>query len=113
MSTGISLFLLLLNAGIFLIPVFLRKLSDNIVTNYVVRKMIFLAGFTFLWFNSLIFRLLASQFNLGIDEQLKTIWWVFTIGMFAVIMLTVYYTGVGAIRLAKEARIAKRMGYNE
>ena len=54
MTTGIILFLLVFNIGLFITPVFVKHFTKNPVSNYVVRKMIIMAGILVLWFNSLI-----------------------------------------------------------
>jgi len=72
--------------------------------------MIIIAGIMFLWFNSLIFRELALQFNLGIDNYLHLYWWIFTIAMFMIIFILVYVMVVGSIKLAQETKLKRRMG---
>jgi len=110
MATGIALFLLVFNVGIFLLPIFIRKFSDSKAGDYMIRKMIIIAGIMFLWFNSLIFRELALQFNLGIDTYLRLYWWIFTIAMFLIIFILVYVMVVGSIKLAQETKLKRRMG---
>jgi hypothetical protein len=110
MATGIALFLLVFNVGVFLLPIFIKKFSDSKAGDYMIRKMVIIAGIIFLWFNSLIFRELALQFSLGIDSYLKLYWWIFTIAMFLIIFIMVYVMVVGSIKLAQETKLKRRMG---
>ncbi len=113
MTTGIIIFLLTLNVGIFLAPVFLKHFSKNPVTDYIVKRMLFLAGMVFLWFNILILRVLAESFALGIDKLLEGIWIFFSLMMYIVIFASIYFMVIGAIQLSKQAVIKKRMGHED
>lgn len=113
MSNSVILFLLVFNAGLFLTPIIVKRLHSNEVADYVIKRMIILAGIIFLWFNTTILRTLAIDYNLGIDNFLEAYWWVFTIAMFAVIFLSLYFITIGAVKLAKEAEFRRRMGMND
>jgi len=113
MSTGIVLFLLLFNTGIFIVPLMVKQFHNHEAANYIIKRMILLAGIVVLWFNVGIFRTLAISYNLGIDNFLKAYWWIFTVIMFAVIFLSIYFTTMGALRLIREAKLRKRLGYDE
>lgn len=113
MTTGIILFLLALNVGIFVTPLLIKQFSKNEVTNYIVRRMLYMAGIIFLWFNLLILRVLAESFALGIDKLLEAYWWFFTLAMFIVIFASMYFMVIGAIQLSKQAVIKKRMGHED
>lgn len=112
MVTGVALFLLLLNIGVFIVPAVVKRIHDNNATNYIIKRMFVLSGFVILWFNTLIIRHMAISYNLGIDTFLETYWWFFTILMFGVIFMGMYFTTMGALKMAKEAKINKRMGYD-
>lgn len=113
MTLGISLFLLLFNIGLFITPVFVKQFTKNPASNYVVRKIIIMMGILVLWFNSLIFRQLATNFGLDIDNYLIAYWWFFTLAVFIVIFTMCYVMVIGALQLAKQTRIARRMGDGE
>ena len=113
MTTGVILFLLTLNVGIFITPLIVKRFSNNEVTNYIVRRMLYMAGIIFLWFNILILRVLAESFALGIDNFLEAYWWFFTLAMFIVIFSSMYFMVIGAINLSKQAVIRKRMGHED
>lgn len=110
MTTGIVWFLLLLNLGVFSTPLFIKQFSQNEVANFIVRRTLYMTGIVILWFNTLIFRTLAQEFGLGIDNFLEAYWWFFTLAMFIVVFLSIYFMAIGAIRLAKQAQIELRMG---
>lgn len=110
MTTGIVLFLLLFNIGLFITPVLVKQFTKNPASNYVVRKIIIMIGILVLWFNSLIFRQLAINFGLGIDNYLIAYWWFFTLAVFIVIFVMCYVVVIGGIQLARQTRIEKRMG---
>ena len=110
MTIAIALFLLVFNIGIFLMPMFTKKFSNSKAGDYVIRKLIIIAGILFLWFNANIFRQLARDFNLNIDNYLNVYWWFFTIIAFMSIFIIVYVMTVGAIKLAKEVKLRRRMG---
>lgn len=113
MILGISLFLLLFNIGLFVTPVIVKQFTKNPVSNYVIRRLMVMAGILVLWFNSLIFRQMASDYGLGIDNYLIAYWWFFTLGVFIIIFVMCYVMVLGALDLAKQAQLRRRMGYDE
>lgn len=112
MILAISLFLILLNALIFALP-FWVTFSKSEAANYVVRRMMWMAAILLLWFNTTLFRQLASDWGLGIDNFLLVYWWVFTLGAFATIFIMCYVMVVGAMKLMKESKLKERMGEYE
>lgn len=108
--TGISIFLILINFGLFYLPFKVKKFTENIAGDYVVKRMIWMAGIVVLWFNMLIFRMLAVKYNLGIDAQLKAYWWFLTLGVFSVVLIMCYVMVIGALKLTKEVKLKQRMG---
>lgn len=112
METAIIWVLVAINLFVFILP-FLVSFSNNQVTNYVVRRLLWIASIFILWFNMTIFRTMAVNYGLGIDNFLVAYWWMFTLGAFAGIFLMVYVTAIGAIKLMKQINLKRRMGNEE
>jgi len=112
METAIILMLIIINLFAFILP-FLVSFSKNQATNYVVRHLLWIASIFILWFNMTIFRTMAVNYGLGIDNFLEAYWWMFTLGAFAGVFLMVYVTTVGAIRLTKQINLKRRLGDDE
>jgi hypothetical protein len=110
MMLAIGLFLLMVNLGLFLTPYLVKKMTDNVVSDYVIKKMFIIAGFVVLWFNSLIFRIVADSAQLAITQQLFVLWWIFTLGMIICIFAMVYVMVRGVIKMIEAAQLKKRMG---
>lgn len=111
MILSISIFLILINLVVFALPFFVR-FSDSEAGNYVVKRMIWIGSILLLWFNTTIFRTMAIDNGLGIDDFLLGYWWIFTLAAFSVIFIMVYVMVVGATKLMKEAQLRERMGGN-
>lgn len=112
METGIIFMLIIINLFIFVLP-FLVSFSSNKAADYVVRRLLWIASIFILWFNMTIFRTMAVNYGLGIDNFLEAYWWVFTLGAFAGILIMVYVTTIGAIKLMKQINFKRRMGDEE
>lgn len=112
MAFGIIIFLMSLNIIVFILPFIVNKFSNSEAANYIIKRLIWLTSIILLWYNMTIFRTMASDFGLGIDNFLYGLWLFFTLGMFVVVFLMVYYTTVGAIKLAHEAKLKRQMGYD-
>jgi len=109
MILAITIFLLLINGIAFGLP-FWTRFSKNEAAQYVVKRIIWIAAFLLLWFNTTLFRQMASDYGLSIDNFLEGYWWFFTICTFACILIMVYVSTVGALKLIKEVKMRKRMG---
>lgn len=109
MIIAITLFLLGINVLVFALP-FWVKFSKSEAGDYVVRRMMWIGAILLLWFNTTLFRELASKWGLGIDNFLLGYWWIFTMAAFSTIFIMTYVAVVGAIKLTKEAQLKKRMG---
>ena len=79
----------------------------------MVKRMFWIAAILLLWFNMTLIRQLSMDWGIGIDYFLATYWWIFTIMVFASILITTYVMAVGSIKLFKEAKMRKRMGEYE
>lgn len=112
METGIIFMLIIINLFIFILP-FLVSFSKNKAADYVVRHLLWIAAIFILWFNMTIFRTMAVNYGLGIDNFLLAYWWIFTLGAFAGVLIMVYVTTIGAIKLMKQIRFDERMGNEE
>lgn len=112
METAIILVLVGINLFVFILPLIV-SFSKNHVTNYVVRHLLWIASIFLLWFNMTIFRTMAINYGLGIDNFLEAYWWMFTLGAFAGIFLMVYVTAIGTIKLMKQINLRRRMGDEE
>lgn len=110
---GLILFLMAINIVVFLIPFMVKRFHVSEAGDYMVRKLFHIASIIFLWFNMTIFRSMAEDFNLGIDEFLLPLWWFFTLGMFAMVFVMTYIMVIGATKLMKEAKLKRQMGYDE
>ena len=113
MSFGIMIFLMGLNIIIFILPFIVKKFHESESANYVIRKLVFIGSIILLWFNMTIFRSMAEDFRLGIDEFLLPLWWFLTIGMFILVFVMAYVMVVGSMKLMKEAQLKKRMGMDD
>lgn len=105
----LGIFILLINIAVAWLP-FKARFSKSEAGNYVVKRMIWIAAILLLWFNMTMFRQLASDWGLGIDNFLEVYWWAFTMATFICIFLMVYYATVGGLKLMKEAQMKRRMG---
>lgn len=112
METAIIWVLISINLFVFVLP-FLVSFSSNQVANLVVRRLFWIAGIFILWFNMTIFRTMAVNYGLGIDNFLLAYWWIFTLGAFAGIFLMIYVTAIGAIKLMKQINLKRRLGDEE
>lgn len=109
MIVAITLFLLAINILVFALP-FWVNFTKSEAGNYVIKRMFWIAAVLLLWFNTTIFRQLASDWGLGIDNFLLGYWWIFTMASFSTILIMCYVMVVGAVKLMKEARLKERMG---
>lgn len=109
MIMTIGLFLIGINLIVFALPFWVR-FSKSEAGNYVVRRMFWIAALLLLWFNTTLFRQLASDWGLGIDNFLIAYWWIFTMGVFSSILIMTYVMVVGAMKLMKEAKMRERLG---
>jgi len=109
MIMAITLFLLGINIFTFALP-FWVNFSESEAANYVVKRMFWVGSLILLWFNTTLFRQLASDWGLGIDNFLIAYWWIFTFGIFASVLIICYIMVVGAMKLMKEAKLRERMG---
>lgn len=105
----LGIFILLINITVAWLP-FKVKFSKSEAGNYVVKRMVWIAAVLLLWFNMTMFRQLASDWGIGIDNFLEVYWWGFTIATFICIFLMVYYATVGGLKIMKEAQMRRRMG---
>ena len=112
MEFAIILVLIVINLFVFILP-FLVKFSKNQAADYVVRRLLWIASLFLLWFNMTIFRTMAKNYGLGIDNFLEAYWWILTLGAFAGILLMVYVSTIGLIRLMKQINFKRRMGDEE
>lgn len=108
----IGLFLIGINIIVFALPFWVR-FSVSEAGNYIVKRMFWIAAVLLLWFNTTIFRQLANDWGLGIDNFLLGYWWIFTMAAFSTILIMCYVMVVGAVKLMKEAKLKERMGENE
>lgn len=109
MIISITAFLILINIGLFILP-FKWKFSKNVVTDFVMKRLTWIAALMLLWFNTTIFRQMSSNFGLNIDNFLIVYWWIFTIGVFFGIFVMCYLMVVGVMGLMKQIKMRKRMG---
>lgn len=107
---GIMIFLIVFNIGIFVLPIFAKTFTHSKAMDYVVRNIIYMSGILFLWFNMTIFRQMAVDAGLGIDNQLLGYWWFFTIAVCCVILIMIYTTAKGYVNMMDEIRMQMRMG---
>ena len=107
MILAITIFLILINGVLFLLP-FYTDFTKNEAGNYMVKKLIWIASFLFLWFNTTMLRQLAYNWGLGIDNFLLVYWWFFTLGIWICIFVMTYVMVVGTSKLAKQASIKLR-----
>lgn len=112
MITSITIFLILFNLLLFALP-FLVRFSRSQVTNYMIKHLIWISCVFILWFNITIFRDLAIDYGLGIDNYLIVYWWMLTIICFGLIFVMVYVMTRGMVGLIQEANLRKRMGEDE
>ncbi len=112
METAIILVLIVINLFVFFLSL-LVSFSKNKAADYVVRRLLWTSGIFFLWFNMTIFRTMAINYGLGIDNFLEAYWWMFTLGAFAGVFIMVYVSTIGVIKLMKQINFDKRMGNDE
>lgn len=112
MIFSITIFLLLINGVLFILP-FKTKFTASEAGNYMVSRLMWMAALLVLWFNTTLFRQLALDWGLGIDNFLWVYWWVFTITVWIVIFSMCYIMVVGTRKLVAEAQMRKRMGQDE
>jgi len=105
----IALFLIGINLLVFALPFWVR-FSKSEAAHYVVKYLMWIAAVILLWFNTTIFRQLASDWGLGIDNFLTGYWWIFTLLAISSIFLMVYIGLVGMLKLMKEAKLKERLG---
>ena len=109
MILSITIFLLAINALVFALP-FWVKFSKSEAGNYIVRRLMWIASILLLWFNTTIFRTMAQDNGMNIDNFLLAYWWMFTLGAFASVFIMTYVMVVGATKLMKESKMKIRMG---
>lgn len=109
MILAIALFLIGINIVVFALP-FWVKFSQSKAADYVVKRMVWIGSLLLLWYNTTIFRQMASDWGLGIDNFLLGYWWIFTMAAFSMILVMTYVMVVGATKLMKEAKLKERMG---
>lgn len=113
MELSITLFLLAINILCFALPFWVTFSKKNEVTDYVVKRLLWIASLVLLWFNTTIFRTMAENYGLNIDNFLVAYWWFFTLGVFMAVFIMVYVTTKGALMLIEDLKMRRRMGYEE
>jgi hypothetical protein len=106
---GVIIFLILLNAALFILP-FIIKFTDDEVTNLICKRSVLLLGMAVLAFVTTIIITLADNQGLGITKELFTFQWIFLnsiyIGM--ILMFFSFFTSIPKLWAAKKKK--ERMG---
>jgi len=108
-SLGIFIFLLLLNAALFILP-FKIPFTDEEVTNNIIKKIVFIFAFVILIFNTTIFITMADNAGLGITHELFVFQWVFLKALYVVMILLFWNIITSTILLWGQKKQKKRMG---
>lgn len=109
MIIAITIFLMIINVGLFLAPVMVKDFTVSVIGNYIIRKSLVIVGLLFLWFNTTILRTLAIDYGLGIDNLLEVYWWIFTLVVFISIFVLIYIHVIGLLKLIKQVKTNQRM----
>ena len=112
MNLTVMLFLSMINLVVFILPFYIKIQGQNI-SEYILKRMVWIASVLLLWFNITILRQMASDKALGLDLQLEVYWWVLTWGAFICVFAMCYFMVAGSLKMMKEATMKKRMGYDE
>lgn len=112
MILSITLFLLLVNIAVFILP-FKVDFHHSKAANYVIKRLIWIGGIFILWFNMTLFWSLSESNGLGIGTYMQTYWIIFTMACLFMTFVIVYVMLVGSLKLIKEVKMRERMGGND
>lgn len=108
-SLAITIFLLLFNIGIFILPAFFR-FSSSEMWHKIIAKCIYIFGMALIVFNLNVFVKLADNAGLGINDQLflyqRYIMW----GLYVAMIFLFYNMITSALSMWKLEKKKKRMG---
>lgn len=103
-------FLSVFNVGLFVVSFLNRPLSASEISDYVIRRMLFVFSLTLFWVNFTFVRSIAQAANLAGYDLLFGMWIVFTILLAVAVLYTIWVTSRGAILLIEEVRKELRSG---
>lgn len=109
-TLSVAIFLIGINLVVFLLPLIIKKFHHVESTDYVIKRLLWILSIMLLWFNTTIFRTIAENNSMGIDDMLAFYWWMFTMGAFISVFLICYTGLVGIAKMAKEVQMKKRLG---
>ena len=76
---SITIFILTINIGVFLTPVFVKNFSENIFTNLIIKRGIIAIGFYLLMFNASFMATIINHAAIPLENEMFTYMWLFGI----------------------------------
>jgi len=108
-SLSVTLFILLINIAIFLLPIFV-KFTENPVLNNAMKKMVYILGLVFLAFNTTIIVSLAENAGLGVSTELFRYQFFFLWGIYISLIFLFFNLVVTTVQMWRVEKTKKRMG---
>lgn len=108
-SLSVTLFILLINVAIFALPLFVRFTKNDILNN-IMAKMVYIAGLTFLAFNTTIIVTLAARAGLGVTQELFRYQFIFLWGIWIALIFLFFNMVVSSVQMWRVQKTKKRMG---
>jgi len=99
-SLGIIIFLILLNAVLFYVP-FKVQFTNEIISNNVIKKIVWILAFVILVFVTTILATLAENAGLGITHELFVFQWIFLKALYVMMIFLFFNMIVSSMKLWK------------
>lgn len=108
-SLAITIFILLITGTIFYLP-FVKKFSDNPLTNLIISRSLWVCGIFLMIFNTAIMATIADVSGLGINQELFTYMWFFEQIGYVSLVILIFISLVDITKTWKVMKEEKRFG---
>lgn len=98
-STAVVIFLVLITAGVFLLPKLVKKFSENPYLNFTLKGLTFIFGLFLLSLDTVIVVTVADNANLGISRELFRLLWLINWAAYISMVIVVLVFGYKMLKL--------------
>ena len=109
-SLSIGIFVLLVALSFFIVPIIVKKFSDNWFVDLIIRRSSLVMGLYLMMMNAAIFSTISEAAGLGLENEMFRYMWMFGWAGWIAIVFLVTKTALDSISFVKISQKKKRMG---